>query len=244
MFFNILPATLQYLLASCLWKTPNVSPLTSSVKFELRHVHGLVTNTTRVVFNDVAQSSFAPETYEVQTRLTKVSKARSQSDFSSARFGHIEPMWDNLEVEGPNVHDRETLQLLANMSNNAYYEDRANIEWYDLGPEWNTVSPYLRYSTAFGQLMSTSCARATPLDGSPMQMGSVDISLRTRTTPPSSSLSKEPQPAGLSVAADLRLIKTSLTTIYSFLAAADALDGRGLLYVHVTRAAISAISSV
>ncbi|EKM56114.1 uncharacterized protein PHACADRAFT_145221 [Phanerochaete carnosa HHB-10118-sp] len=142
MLFNILPATLQYLLTSYFWKMPNVSPPASSMKFELRHVHGLVTNTTRVVFNNVAQSLFTADTYEVQTRPTRVSKARSQSDFFSARFGRVEPMWDSLEVEGPNVRDRRTLQLLANMSNNAYFEDHAKTGWYDLGSEWNTSYPF------------------------------------------------------------------------------------------------------
>lgn len=111
------------------------------MKFELRHIHGLVTNSTRVVFNDVERSSFAANTYEVRTKPVKVSKAQSQADFFSARSQRTEPLWDDLEVEGPNVHDRQTLQLLANMTNNAYFEDHTTVGWYDLGPEWNTVRP-------------------------------------------------------------------------------------------------------
>lgn len=139
MIYNLLPAAVQYLLATYLWHANSPKQL-SSVKFELRHAHGLVTNTSRVVFSDVAPTSFMSETFEVQTRPIKVSKPKSQSEFFSARFrrtGH-EPLWDESDTVGPNVRDRETLRLLAKMTSNAYSHP-GNKDWYDIGPEWNSV---------------------------------------------------------------------------------------------------------
>lgn len=46
--------------------------------------------------------------------------------------------WDETDVVGPNVHDRETLQMLGKMTNNAYSQP-GDKDWYDLGPEWNSV---------------------------------------------------------------------------------------------------------
>jgi putative lipase involved disintegration of autophagic bodies len=120
----------------------------SLMKFELRHVHGLVHNTSRVVFNDVSQLSFLSETYDVRTKALRVSKPRSQLDYFSARSQRIDPFWDETDTEGPDIHDRETLQLLAKMTNNAYYEDRTLTGWYDLGPEWNTVRSPSLYGTS------------------------------------------------------------------------------------------------
>jgi putative lipase involved disintegration of autophagic bodies len=38
------------------------------------------------------------------------------------------------------VTDRETLHTLAMLTNNAYYGDSDKKGWYDLGPDWNSVS--------------------------------------------------------------------------------------------------------
>ena len=51
--------------------------------------------------------------------------------------------WDEDEVEAPDVDDRETLLALAKMTNNAYLEYN-ETGWYDLGGEWNVVSPNSR----------------------------------------------------------------------------------------------------
>lgn len=139
MIYNLLPATIQYLLATYLWQA-DVPRQSSSVKFELRHAHGLVTNTSRVVFSDIASTGLMSETFEVQTMPLRVSKPRSQSDFFSARFrrtGH-EPLWDESDTVGPNVRERETLKLLAKMTSNAYSHP-GNKDWYDIGTEWNSV---------------------------------------------------------------------------------------------------------
>lgn len=179
MFYNLLPTTIQYLLASYLWGAE--SPRTTgSMKFELRHTHGLVPNTTRVVFSDVSLSSLAPTIYDVRTKPTKVSKPKSQADFFSARSQRIglEGLWDETEVVGPNVHDRETLLLLAKMANNAY-EEPGSKGWYDLPQEWNTVR-YLTGSAADCGITESHNHRVTHLDGSQMRMASEDTSSLTK----------------------------------------------------------------
>lgn len=139
MFYNFLPTTLQYLLATYLWQADGPSR-PNTLKFELRHAHGLVTNTSRVVFSDISPSGLASDVFEVQTNPIKVSKPKSQTDFFNARARNSERelLWDETDVVGPNVHDRETLKLLAEMTNNAYTQPGAK-DWYDLGPEWNNV---------------------------------------------------------------------------------------------------------
>ena len=46
--------------------------------------------------------------------------------------------WDDEEIEGPNVEDRQTLLMLAKMTYNAYVEPQ-DKDWYDLGEGWPTV---------------------------------------------------------------------------------------------------------
>lgn len=48
--------------------------------------------------------------------------------------------WDEIELDGPDVESRETLLLLAKMMNDAYLEP-GEAGWYELGGEWNVVSP-------------------------------------------------------------------------------------------------------
>ncbi|KAG8691028.1 putative lipase atg15 [Ceratobasidium sp. 395] len=45
--------------------------------------------------------------------------------------------WDEDDVEGPAVDKRETVLVLAKMTNNAYVEPNES-EWYDLGGNWTT----------------------------------------------------------------------------------------------------------
>lgn len=131
MLYNILPNALQYLLAS--WLIPHKTAL----QFELRHEHALSAHNQRVVFSDVKPTSgFRPETFSVKTTPTTVHKPLSAA---AARFRNGEP-WDPVEVDGPDVQDREVLLLLAKMANNAYTEPKQK-DWYDIGPNWNNVSP-------------------------------------------------------------------------------------------------------
>jgi lipase ATG15 len=46
--------------------------------------------------------------------------------------------WEEDEIVGPDVESRETLLLLAKMTNNAYLEP-GEAGWYDLGDGWNAV---------------------------------------------------------------------------------------------------------
>lgn len=59
------------------------------------------------------------------------------------RFQETEAIdWDEIEVEGPDVEDRQTLLLLAKMTNNAYLSP-GEQGWYELGDNWNVVRVYL-----------------------------------------------------------------------------------------------------
>ncbi|KAH9927261.1 alpha/beta-hydrolase [Fomitopsis serialis] len=143
MFPNLLPNALQYLLASFLWSKDS-SPREPPLRFELRHIHALA-NSSRVVFADVhpASSSFAAEDYGVGTKPMTVHRPTSHALFSSARFrGLTNVPWDEIELEGPDIQDRETLLTLAKMTNNAYSEP-TDSDWYDLGPDWdNRTYPF------------------------------------------------------------------------------------------------------
>jgi lipase ATG15 len=56
--------------------------------------------------------------------------------------------WDDEEVEGPNITSRMTLQTLAKMSNNAYYDwNMTDKGWYDLGSDWTVVSEILAFES-------------------------------------------------------------------------------------------------
>jgi hypothetical protein len=55
------------------------------------------------------------------------------------KFGQSTPLdWDEEEIVGPNVESRETLLVLAKMTNNAYLQPD-DKEWYSLGENWTTV---------------------------------------------------------------------------------------------------------
>jgi len=138
MLLNVLPTALRYLITFLL-RPPEPSPLL----FELRHEHAL-SESARIAFSDVKPSGFAPETFQVNTRKTKAYRPATQNAFHSARFrsDYFVP-WDEVEVEGPNIDERETLLVLAKMTNNAYAESPDNErEWYDVGPVWNNSYPF------------------------------------------------------------------------------------------------------
>ena len=143
MLSNILPNALQYLLASYVLPATHWQTQSHSMRFELRHAHGMAANSSRIVFADMTQAQrLATDGLQVQTRPTRISRARSQNEFFNARSRgstQLELLWDEVEVEGPDVRSRETLHMLAKMTNNAYYDDRGKKGWYDIGPEWNSV---------------------------------------------------------------------------------------------------------
>ncbi|KAI0781537.1 alpha/beta-hydrolase [Trametes elegans] len=136
MLYNLLPNALQYLLTSWLLTTPR-----PNLQFELRHEHAL-TDSSRVVFSDVKPSpGFRPETFSIGTSRTTVHKPLTDGPISSARFRGANIAWDTVDVDGPDVQDREVLLMLAKMANNAYSEPTEK-DWYDIGPNWNNSYPF------------------------------------------------------------------------------------------------------
>ncbi|PSR79528.1 hypothetical protein PHLCEN_2v6989 [Hermanssonia centrifuga] len=116
------------------------------MKFELRHAHGLSNDSSRVVFMDVprSQSEFLSPSFEVNTRQLAIPRPRSYSRFFDARRerdGQHVLDWNDEQVPGPDINDRQTLLMLAKMTNNAYYEP-GEKGWYDLNPEWNISYPF------------------------------------------------------------------------------------------------------
>ena len=141
MLYNLLPTTLQLFLTSLLWH-PRPSSSPSRLQFQLRHQHAL-SNTSRVIFSDTNPDlAFTMNELSVRTAKTTVHKPASQALLRSARLRGGSVPWEPAEVDGPDIQDRETLLLLAKMANNAYTEPDKS-DWYDIGPNWNVVSPIL-----------------------------------------------------------------------------------------------------
>lgn len=147
MMYSFLPISIQVLLGSFLWGQSTVPP-PGPLRFQLRHQHA-VSNSSRVVFSDIQESLFTPllpesYTYETQTRRLTTHRPSSLAAHASARLRYMRDgqsdaqLWEEEEILGPNVTSRTTLQTLAKMTNNAYYEP-GEKGWYDLGSDWNAV---------------------------------------------------------------------------------------------------------
>ena len=133
MWYGLLPSALRFLITSLLWKEEYSPPPGNSLTFELRHEHA-VTNGSLLVFSNVPKfRQLAGQDDRLQYSV------RTQTTQSHA-FTQFLSSWDETEIPGPNVTDRETLHTLAMMTNNAYYQDLEKKGWYDLGPDWNSVS--------------------------------------------------------------------------------------------------------
>lgn len=130
------------------YRRPGV-PNTNSLQFELRHVHA-VTPAAEVYFSDVATSSIRAQS-SLSLKFSPVKRHRPSSfnAFTNARAqsmmrGQSAALdWHEEEVPGPDVESRETLQVLAKMTNNAYYDGPQEKGWYDLGGNWTQVSSAL-----------------------------------------------------------------------------------------------------
>lgn len=144
------------------WQSPPPPP--SSLTFTLRHLHA-VSNTSATLFHDVPLSYNALSTnaHSVKTRPTTVHRPSSQADFHRARLrslrhGQSEKLdWEEDEVTGPDIANREALRFvlstldaalyltfpvcreLAKMTNNAYVE-AGDATWYNLTDQWRNVS--------------------------------------------------------------------------------------------------------
>lgn len=114
------------------------------LSLQLRHLHGHTGS--RVVFADVPKSDVLTQTnaYSLKTRRIKRHRPRSVESFDKARWRSIHKgesehlAWDEDEVDGPDVNDRESLLVLAKMTYNAYVQP-TDPDWYDLGDKWPYV---------------------------------------------------------------------------------------------------------
>lgn len=154
----MLPATLLHLLTSTLsWlnyerPTSGAKGQTAdlaTLRFELRHIHA-VSPEARVVWADISQSNDLTSSsyntpYYARTKSMKSSRPTSYDAFARARsLSRIHRQsaildWDEEEIIGPDVESRDTLVVLAKMTNDAYLQP-SESGWYDLGSEWNVVS--------------------------------------------------------------------------------------------------------
>ena len=127
---------------------PESQPQTTPLHFELRQLHA-VTSDTHVVFSDVFDSRFfshnegsytisrtVPLTvYKPPSFDALINARRSSWDYPSQSAALD---WNEDTVVGPDVESRETLLLLAKMTNNAYLTPK-DAGWYDLGGNWSVV---------------------------------------------------------------------------------------------------------
>ncbi|KAG8853365.1 putative lipase atg15 [Tulasnella sp. 330] len=123
--------------------------LPSSLTFTLRHLHA-VSNTSAIIFQDVPSSYNALSTnaHNVKAHPTLVHRPSSQAHFHRARLrslrqGQSEKLdWEEDEVLGPDIENRETLRELAKMTNNAYVGP-SDPGWYNLTDQWrNETEPF------------------------------------------------------------------------------------------------------
>ena len=152
MLFSTVTSWLTTFLAASLRdeQRPSLVP-PAPLQFQLRHLHA-VSSDARVVFKDIQHSDAIAaanglSTYALRSRRVKAHRPNSLDAFHAARvrsmrFQETEAIdWDEIEVEGPDVEDRETLLLLAKMTNNAYLAP-GEQGWYELGERWNVVSAH------------------------------------------------------------------------------------------------------
>lgn len=119
----------------------------NQLTFELRHLHSH--SGARVLFSDVPNSIRSSSSAPLKLRTSRMitHKPRSRDSFVQARWRSMRDSqsmqfpWDEDEVDGPNVEDRETLLLLAEMTYNAYVEP-ADPDWYDHEDDWPDVRFY------------------------------------------------------------------------------------------------------
>jgi len=131
-------------------------PQNTPLHFELRQLHA-VTSDARVIFSDVSnlQSAGFSSNNEGSYSLSRtvpltvykppsfdalINARRLMWDFSSQSAALD---WNEDTVIGPDVESRDTLLLLAKMTNNAYLTPEED-GWYELGDKWPVVRVLLR----------------------------------------------------------------------------------------------------
>lgn len=151
----MLPWTLLSLLSQWLSSTSNqefaANNDRNALTLQLRHHHATTTG-GRVLLADVPAVGLlfgAQSTARLRTRRLKTFRPHSQDQFARARWrssmqGESERVqWEEEEVLGPDVDDRETLLTLAKMTYDAYVQP-SDDDWYDLGDGWQPVWECLR----------------------------------------------------------------------------------------------------
>jgi len=165
----MLPSTLTDFLVPLLglWtlqpSAPEPQPQNTPLYFQLRQLHA-VTSDARVIFSDVSNLQSAgfssnnegsytlPRTvpltvYKPPSFDALINARRLMWDFSSQSAALD---WNEDIVVGPDVESRDTLLLLAKMTNNAYLTPEED-GWYELGDKWPVVRVLLR------NLINPSC---------------------------------------------------------------------------------------
>ena len=124
--------------------------LRPTLHFELRHLHAVASNSSRIIFADVspeksqAVQGYSNGSYSIRTQPITTHRPSSFTAFARARtrslrFGENEWLdWEEEEVLAPDVESRDVLLHLAKMTNNAYV-DPDDPAWYELNEGWNTV---------------------------------------------------------------------------------------------------------
>lgn len=214
------------------------------LELELRHLHA-VSPDGHVVFSDIPQQPNLAASYSVNTRILKSHRPSSFQAFSHARiqslrFAQSTPLhWEEDDVLGPDVEDRESLLVLAKMTNNAYLKPE-DAQWYDLGANWTAVCPPNRH-----RLTSSlnPPLRHTQSAGNQTKTASEVTYLPLQTTPRLSSASKEPLQASLAAAVP-RPRKINVTITCSSAVAVRKSAGLGRLCVDAGEEGTSVIRIV
>lgn len=144
----------------------NVNPPTP-VTLHLRHLH--FANASTVLFTDISPESptfqnvnaaNAQTTYTLDTAWQKTHRPSSFAAHAQARMDGMrrgagliptngsagELSWEEDDIVGPDVTNRESLLVLAKMTSNAYvYPEEKG--WYDFDGKWNLASPTLIFSS-------------------------------------------------------------------------------------------------
>ncbi|ORX33672.1 Alpha/Beta hydrolase protein [Kockovaella imperatae] len=75
------------------------------------------------------------------TRPRRMSPEEINSTWIAPDYSDLDGDWEDVEVEGPDVSDRQTLITLAKMMSNAYVLPDGG-EWWPLGKQWNATIPF------------------------------------------------------------------------------------------------------
>ena len=75
-------------------------------------------------------------------RPRKITEEEGNSTWIAPDYSDAQGDWEDVEVQGPDITDRQTLLTLAKMMSNAYVEVTDGGEWWPLGKQWNATTPF------------------------------------------------------------------------------------------------------